>query len=62
MVGEDLCRKILEIIAVGLKNNFQGLEHFVICMSVCPQPHISLLLPYERSCQVWGENGLFVDS
>ena len=57
MVGEDLSRKILEIIAVRLKINFQGLQHFVICMSVFPQPHISLLLPYERSCQVWGKTG-----
>ena len=40
-----------------LKINFQGLEHFVICMSVFPQPHVSLLLPYERSCQVWGKTG-----
>ena len=52
VVGEDLSRKILEIITVGLKINFQGLQHFVICMSLFPQPHISLSLPYERSCQV----------
>ena len=57
VVGEDLSRKILEIITVGLKINFQGLQHFVICMSVFPQPHISLSLPYERSCQVWGKTG-----